>query len=393
MKPISLIYRVDRIISTVLNTVWQPKICDNIKVWAASQPNRFGNVIFEQLLEPKELYASFPNTIEPEIHSRFLQKKERRSPYRSPEKYLAKICDATLVNQSGLIILPDGQYALEPLITKERLTESQEYYSFVRRQLTKIRKEKKRGRYYSLLQLYCNGNNPYHWFHDVLQNLYATIEHLPEDVTYIVPHGLRAWQYESLAAIGIRRAQTCVFPINAVWELETLFFSPTINAIGQDLPDLNEWIRDACYRKFNIDASKIEREQLIYVSRELARGRKIANKSVVEPFLEEQGFQRYFLEKMSFEQIVRLFASARVVISPHGAGVANIIFSQPGTKVIEIFSPRAKQIGTCYWSMSNAMRHDYWYLFGKEVANEKVPGQSNIEVSIDKITQVLHADR
>lgn len=388
---LSSAHRFEKTASSFLDLLWQPKICINVKTWMKGQPNALGRVVCEQILEPQEFYIALPNTVEPAVHPRFFQKMARRSPYRSPEKYLVSIGNARLVSQSGGVILPDGQYALEPLMTEAHLMSTPEYRSFAQRQLTKIRKVSKPGAYYSLLQLYCNGSNAYHWLHDVLQNLYLTIEHLPEDVTFIVPHGLREWQYDSLAAVGIDRHQTCALPPGEVWELETLFFSPPAKGLGQDLPGLNEWIRDACYRKFEIDASAIAQDQLIYVSRELARGRKIANESAMESFLEARGFKKYLLESMSFEQIVRLFARAKVVISPHGAGLTNVMFSQAGTKVIEIFEPTAKELGACYWSLCTAMKHDYWYLFGEKVDNPQAPEQPNIKVSIEKIAQALCA--
>lgn len=383
------INRIDKNMSAGLNVLWRPKTCTNVKKWMQTQAAISGHIVCTQVSKPQDFYISLPSTVEQAIHPRFFQKKARRSPYRSPEQYLACIYNARLVNQSGLIVLPGGQYALEPLMTQEHLIRAPEYCSFARRQLAKVKKTRKSGAYYSLLQLYGNGSNPYHWLHDVLQNLYSVIKYLPEDVTYIVPEGLQAWQYESLAAVGINRYQTCSFRAGDIWEIETLFFAPPIKGLGQDLPGLNEWIRAACYKKFNIDSSEIEKDQLVYISRDLARGRKIINEAEVESFLQEKGFNKYFLEEMSFEQIVRLFAKAKTVIAPHGAGLANLIFSQPGTKVIEIFEPTAKEIGACYWSLSTAMNHDYWYLFGERVENDPVPEQPNIKVSIEKIERAL----
>ena len=369
---------------------WQPRTCSNIKTWIKAQPASSGSLVCATVLEPQLFYLTLPSTVEPSIYPIFPKKKERRSPYRSPEQYLARLHNVKLINSSGLLILPDGQYATEPLTDQKYLADMPECASFVRRQLTKLKKVKKQGAYYSLLQIYCNGHNAYHWFHDVLQNLYVTLEHLPPDITYIVPENLRQWQYESLKAIGIERSQTRPFQTGAVWELETLFFAPPVKGLGQDLPGLNEWLRAACYREFNIHASKIERNQLIYISREQARGRKIANETDVMQFLQTKGFKRYFLEEMSLEQIVRLFATAKVVVSPHGAGLTNLIFAQPQTKVIEIFEPTAKEIGACYWSLSAAMNHDYWYLLGDRVENNQTPEQPNIKVPLDKLDKTLH---
>ena len=45
-------------------------------------------------------------------------------------------------------------------------------------------------------------------------------------------------------------------------------------------------------------------------------------------------FEFIELPKMSFEESVRAFETAEAVVSPHSAGLANIIFCQPGTHVI-----------------------------------------------------------
>lgn len=48
----------------------------------------------------------------------------------------------------------------------------------------------------------------------------------------------------------------------------------------------------------------------------------------------EYGFELVFLEDLPFRNSVRLFNEAQIVIGPHGAGFANILFSQRGTTVL-----------------------------------------------------------
>ncbi len=52
-------------------------------------------------------------------------------------------------------------------------------------------------------------------------------------------------------------------------------------------------------------------------------------------------------------EVMKLFFSARVIISPHGDGLANMIFSRPGTHVIEAMcSPphtSVRYLVTAYW--------------------------------------------
>jgi len=74
----------------------------------------------------------------------------------------------------------------------------------------------------------------------------------------------------------------------------------------------------------------------LYISRELARHRRVANEEEVASTLERRGFVRLFLEELSFPEQVRAFAEAEAVVSIHGAGLANIVFMQSGSRVLEL---------------------------------------------------------
>ena len=376
-------------LNQLLNSVWQPVVCPNVKAWIKAHPNAQAEIVKAAIAQPQTVQLTLPNTIEPEIHPRFLSMMERDGLYTSSEKYLARISNPRIVGQNGLIVLPDGSYALEPLMSREHAERLPEYYSFTQRQLVKTNPVKQQGTYYSILQMYGQGNNPYHWLHDVLQNLRWIVELLPKDTTYIVPQGLREWQYESLAAVGIHKAQTTPLPLGEIWQVASLYFSPPTKRHSRDLPGLNEWLRDKCYQKFEIDADRVAPTELIYISRELARGRKIVNETALEALLAEHGFKKYLLETMTFEQIVRLFASAKAVVAPHGAGLANLIFSQQGTKILEILEATAEGIGICFWSLSEVMGHEHWYLLGDTVENLDEATQANMKVSIEKVERSL----
>lgn len=59
----------------------------------------------------------------------------------------------------------------------------------------------------------------------------------------------------------------------------------------------------------------------------------------------------------SYEQTQRLFAEASVVVAPHGAGLANVVYCQPGTYVIEIL-PAVKQ-NLCFKGLCACLGHVY----------------------------------
>lgn len=73
----------------------------------------------------------------------------------------------------------------------------------------------------------------------------------------------------------------------------------------------------------------------IYVSRRLATRRRILNEDQVLAVLEPEGFKTVYLEKLDFWQQAALFAGARKIVTLHGAGCANILFSE-GADFLEI---------------------------------------------------------
>src|SRR6476469_9150065 len=75
----------------------------------------------------------------------------------------------------------------------------------------------------------------------------------------------------------------------------------------------------------------------IYISRNAGTERRTINEYEVLNLLNELGFTRIFAESISFAEQVSLMAQAEVVVLMHGSAVINLVFCQPGTKVIEIF--------------------------------------------------------
>jgi len=60
---------------------------------------------------------------------------------------------------------------------------------------------------------------------------------------------------------------------------------------------------------------------------------------------------------------VRLFSEASVVIAPHGAGLTNIVFCQPGAIIIELLAPG--YLVPYYWILASEAQLNYFYLIGE----------------------------
>ena len=102
----------------------------------------------------------------------------------------------------------------------------------------------------------------------------------------------------------------------------------------------------------------------LYISRKYAQSRKVINEAeLVNCLTANFGFHVVTLETLSFAEQVAMMFGAKVAIAPHGAGLTNLVFCNPGTKIIEIFSP--DYINGCYWLLSHQVNIDYYYLLGE----------------------------
>ena len=67
--------------------------------------------------------------------------------------------------------------------------------------------------------------------------------------------------------------------------------------------------------------------------------REINNIDLIEKFLKNkfsQTFNAIYLENLSFEKQVKYFNNSKMIICAHGAGMSNIFFCKPKTKILEV---------------------------------------------------------
>ena len=87
--------------------------------------------------------------------------------------------------------------------------------------------------------------------------------------------------------------------------------------------------------KLRNDAPLPER---LFISRQEADHRRFTNNAEIVAALVAEGFAIMQLEKLDFWDQVAYFAAARIVVGPHGAGLANILFN-PGTATLVEIHP------------------------------------------------------
>lgn len=97
----------------------------------------------------------------------------------------------------------------------------------------------------------------------------------------------------------------------------------------------------------------------VYISRQKSHGRKIINHDDFDKIIGKYNFKTVFAEDLSLQEMVKIVCHSEIIISPHGAGLSNTLFSPTNTKVIELFGAHYT---TQFRMMSQTIGHDYYCL-------------------------------
>lgn len=124
----------------------------------------------------------------------------------------------------------------------------------------------------------------------------------------------------------------------------------------------------------------------IYISRKEAGKRRVENESELILILEKYGFEIFQMENLSFREQRELMRETKVLMSIHGAGLANLIFMPEDSKVIELH-PDVERYNSCFYHLAAALNRKYYFSFEK--ADHPNPQKANITVDLRKLEGLL----
>lgn len=212
-------------------------------------------------------------------------------------------------------------------------------------------------------------NNYFHWMTDILPKLEILKKSgvaWDKHTRFVFRNVTKPFQINTLEQLGIGRSQ---------W-LETTNGQEYISAKRIIIPQLENkmcltmgsWVSEFLKRVFldsdlnasiNTESIKPSTTTKLFISRDpaAAQGRDIANADDVSAFFKERGFQVIYPEQYSITEQAALFSSASYIAAPHGAGLANLHFCSPGTRVLEF---HGAHYSPCYWALSEklGLRYD-----------------------------------
>lgn len=199
--------------------------------------------------------------------------------------------------------------------------------------------------------------NFFHW----MLNRFPTFHRYAEAGTplpLIVAGDSPAFLDESLAAASL--PLRLLRPAPAVF-VHMLYFS--VQELAALAAPAGGLLHDRLMAAADAAAPAVPCGPLIYVSRRDSRRRGMENEAELEQALARLGLRAVSFSGLPLLEQIRIIRGARLVVAPHGAGLAHLAFARPGTTVLELMPlvsrPQAR-IAMAQISRMRGHRHTLW---------------------------------
>lgn len=181
--------------------------------------------------------------------------------------------------------------------------------------------------------LLCPSTGYYHWLVEILPAVAYGVEHFPHAMILLPPdrppYLMRALEM-LLGESGIR--SRCIEAPRVV-RADRLIM-PAMHPYSGFVPPTDlDLLRTLSSSRPSTKPTPAK----IYVSRRRTPKRRLSNEEDLEQELARAGFSIVHCEHLDLRDQMALFASAELVVGPHGAGLSNIVWGQPACSVVEIF--------------------------------------------------------
>ncbi|MEM6662130.1 MAG: glycosyltransferase 61 family protein [Pseudomonadota bacterium] len=134
------------------------------------------------------------------------------------------------------------------------------------------------------------------------------------------------------------------FPRDNYWE-----WPPVSRASAARLAE----VFAATYRDRNAESHP----NRLFLTRKGAKLRTPRNSNDLDRALTDAGFTPFTANDSNHPAQIDAFGAAKTIVAVHGAGLTNLVFCKPGTKVIEIFP--GNFIKSTYWNLARQMGLEY----------------------------------
>lgn len=341
---------------------------------------------------------------------KFLDRPLGRHPSgigRLPEGYLAEISNATVIGGTNLVLTDEGEALYDELALAEEGRYGLKTSSIkmaaggnLLAKFTKSRNPVVLDRAIHLCQ--DHSANYFHWLVECLPRL-QTLEKFPHlgGIPLLIDANLPKQQLEALDLVDTENHPIVHLERGQAVQVEKLYYPSDLSVIHDNYeypvafdkdilicPAALVFIREACLSKANPPLN--DSPPRIFVSRGGAAIRRLENEGEIELMLQEFGFVTIRPEQLGFLDQVRIFSNAEFLVGPTGVGLANMLFTPSGCKVIILTSDNPQSNFYIYSQIGSNLNLDLRYFTGKDHGVSESPGlHSNYVISPGALRNAL----
>jgi capsular polysaccharide biosynthesis protein len=315
-----------------------------------------------------------PTSIYDCLHPEF----ENNQKAQMSESFVVNLPDAYVWGSDGIVISSDLKLICDI---------SREFYGGVENHRIFKQQQASPGEYIdacvALLSARSAHNNYFHWLFESLPRFHLIKQagYTNNEIDFFLVSSTELdFQRETLEILGLPSKKIISGVEKPYLHVKELLATSVPPFDGRIQPWVCEFLRSTF---LNLKPSSLQKiscslTQKLYISRKRASKRGILNENDVIDFLEKEGFLIVHLEDLSTSEQVEIFKKSCCIISSHGAGLSNLVFCNPKSKVIEIFSPN--YIEPLYWYLCNLVNLEYFYFLGQAFTSET---KGEFELSTD----------
>ena len=229
-------------------------------------------------------------------------------------------------------------------------------------------------------------NSYFHWLTEILPRIAMMQECGMKGFDVIAGGTMTRWQIESLRMLGIDTDRQVRVPKDVRVKRLLVPGFPRCVIEGQGFSVPSPKRLQSLREQLGIRAQG-DTTGRIFISRRKAAGRHLVNEAEVLGALEALGFKAVVLEELSFPEQAELFRNASIVVGPHGAGLANIVFCRVGTVVVEIVG---KFVNASFFTLAASLGLKYGLFQGTSVKRYPVT-RSDIVVDPGELKEFVQS--
>jgi antitoxin component YwqK of YwqJK toxin-antitoxin module/capsular polysaccharide biosynthesis protein len=210
------------------------------------------------------------------------------------------------------------------------------------------------------------GGSYYHWLVESLPRLLIVRELLDRDpeIKVLVEYNFgdsfsNTWIDQYLKLLGIAPDRVVRYDPAKIYFAQQLYLS---TSVFNGMPP-REFLQSVRRALLPVGPPPAQRRAILVIDRSKASCRRILNHQELmaglRTILPGEEIIEFDSGSWSVPEQIRLFARAKAIIGMHGAGLSNMVFSAPGTTVIEII-PADYSAAGCMWYQAAALGIPHW---------------------------------